>query len=90
MDKPLVLTTRLEATEVDKEAHNVDVAARYPLDFYRAAAERRPAKEVEPMIDESAGRLGTDRRPGRLRIHARHPTDRRRTRSGRPTAMPAR
>ncbi len=61
MDKPLVLTTRLEATEVDKEAHHVDVGDRYPLAFYRAASERRPAKEVEALIEQVSGRLGTDR-----------------------------
>ncbi len=61
MDKPLVLTTRLEATEVDKEAHNVDVGLRYPLAFYRAAAARRPAKEVEPLLETVGKRLGTAR-----------------------------
>jgi DNA polymerase II large subunit len=61
MDKPLVLTTRLEATEVDKEAHNVDVMHHYPLSLYRAAAERRPAKEVEPLLDLLGHRLGTPR-----------------------------
>ena len=44
MDKPLVLTTRLDATEVDKEAHNLDVGARYPLALYRAAAEDEPRR----------------------------------------------
>jgi len=61
MDKPLVLTTRLEATEVDKEAHNVDVMLRYPLAFYRAAAERKSPKEVEALIDTVGHRLGTER-----------------------------
>ncbi|MGD0249443.1 MAG: DNA polymerase II large subunit [Thermoplasmata archaeon] len=61
MDKPLVLTTRLEATEVDKEAHNVDVACHYPLALYRAAADRRSPKEVEPLLDRVGHRLGTDR-----------------------------
>ena len=51
MDKPLVLTTRLNATEVDKEAHNVDIGARYPLAFYHAALERRSPKEVEGLFD---------------------------------------
>jgi DNA polymerase II large subunit len=64
MDKPLVLTTRLEATEVDKEAHNVDVGLRYPLAFYRAAAERRSPKEVEGLIDTIGHRLGSDRSLG--------------------------
>lgn len=57
MDKPLVLTTRLDATEVDKEAQHVDVGLRYPLAFYRAAAERKPAKEVEPLFDTVGRRI---------------------------------
>lgn len=61
MDKPLVLTTRLAATEVDKEAHNVDVACRYPLALYQAALERKNPKDVEPLIDRVGHRLGTDR-----------------------------
>ena len=61
MDKPLVLTTRLNATEVDSEAHNVDLAFRYPLEFYRAAARGGTAKEVEPLIETVSSRVGTDR-----------------------------
>ncbi len=61
MDKPLVLTTRLDPTEVDKEAHNVDVGARTPLAVYRAAAERRSPKEVEPLLDLIGQRLHGDR-----------------------------
>ena len=61
MDKPLVLTTRLDPTEVDKEAHNLDVGSRYPLALYRAAAERRSPKEVQPLVDTVGQRLGTDR-----------------------------
>jgi DNA polymerase II large subunit len=61
MDKPLVLTTRLEATEVDKEAHNVDVSSRYPLPLFRAAAERKNPKEVEPLLDLVGHRLGSSR-----------------------------
>jgi DNA polymerase II large subunit len=60
MDKPLVLTTRLDPTEVDKEAHNVDVGSRYPLALYRAAAERRSPKEVEALVDTVGHRLGTE------------------------------
>ena len=61
MDKPLVLTTRLVATEVDKEAQNVDVGASYPLEMYRAAARRGSPKEVERLIDLVAHRLDSDR-----------------------------
>lgn len=61
MDKPLVLTTRLDPTEVDKEAHNLDVGSRYPLALYRAAVERRSPKEVESLVDTVGHRLGTAR-----------------------------
>jgi DNA polymerase II large subunit len=57
MDKPLVLTTRLDATEVDKEAQHVDVGLRYPLEFYRAASQRRAAKEVESLLDTVGRRI---------------------------------
>ncbi|MEM0129805.1 MAG: DNA polymerase II large subunit, partial [Thermoplasmata archaeon] len=57
MDKPLVLTTRLSATEVDKEAHHLDVGSRYPLGFYHAAARRAPAKDVEALFDTVGHRL---------------------------------
>ncbi|MGI0131528.1 MAG: DNA polymerase II large subunit [Thermoplasmata archaeon] len=60
MDKPLVLTTRLDPTEVDKEAHNVDLVTRYPLALYRAAALGKSPKEVEPLIETMARRLARD------------------------------
>jgi DNA polymerase II large subunit len=56
-----VLTTRIDPTEVDKEAHNVDVGSHYPLALYRAAAERRSPKEVEAMVDTVGHRLGSGR-----------------------------
>ncbi|MHC1604976.1 MAG: DNA polymerase II large subunit [Candidatus Methanofastidiosia archaeon] len=34
MDAPLVLTTRIDPEEIDKEAHNIDISKRYPLEFY--------------------------------------------------------
>ncbi|MHB8632967.1 MAG: DNA polymerase II large subunit [Thermoplasmatota archaeon] len=46
MDLPLVLSTRLDPNEVDKETHNVDTLARYPLEFYRATTRHAHPKEV--------------------------------------------
>lgn len=57
MDKPLVLTTRLDPTEVDKEAHNLDVGEHYPLAFYRLALAGRPAKEAEGIVPTLGRRL---------------------------------
>ncbi len=59
MDAPLVLTTRIDPKEVDKEAHNIDVLARYPLEFYRATEEIKNPTELENLMDLVSGRLGT-------------------------------
>jgi DNA polymerase II large subunit len=59
MDAPLVLTTRIDPSEVDKEAHNIDVAASYPLEFYEATLTYTNPKEFEKKMDLISGRLGT-------------------------------
>ncbi|HEX9907499.1 MAG TPA: DNA polymerase II large subunit, partial [Thermoplasmata archaeon] len=59
MDAPLVLTTKLDPNEIDKEAHNMDVVSKYPLEFYRATQRYAHPKEVEPMMDLVGGRIGT-------------------------------
>jgi len=59
MDAPLVLTTRLDPNEIDKEAHNIDVLREYPLEFYRATMEYKPPKEVQEQMDLIGGRLGS-------------------------------
>ncbi len=59
MDAPLVLTTRLDPNEIDKEAHNVDCLREYPLELYRAAMEMKDPKEIEKTMDLIAGRIGT-------------------------------
>ena len=59
MDAPLVLTTRLDPNEIDKEAHNIDCLREYPLEFYYAAMDMRDPKEVEKQMDLVTGRIGT-------------------------------
>lgn len=59
MDAPLVLTTRLDPNEIDKEAHNVDCLRHYPIELYRAAMEMREPKTIEKSMDLIAGRIGT-------------------------------
>lgn len=61
MDAPLVLTTRLDPNEIDKEAHNVDCLRRYPKEFYHAAMEMRDPREIEKIMDLVGGRVGTER-----------------------------
>lgn len=61
MDAPLTLTMRLDPSEVDKEAHNVDTAFQYPLEFFEATMQHPGPKDVEKLIDMVAKRLGTPR-----------------------------
>ncbi|MGA1820046.1 MAG: DNA polymerase II large subunit, partial [Thermoplasmatota archaeon] len=60
MDAPLVLSMRLDPSEIDKEAHNVDVRARYPLDFYLATTRNEKVNEYwMQRLDTVRSRLGT-------------------------------
>ena len=59
MDAPLVLTTRIDPNEIDKEAHNLDLLTEYPLALYEAAARFAHPKEVEPAIDTVSKRIGS-------------------------------
>ncbi len=61
MDLPLILTTRIDPNEVDKEAHNIDTLARYPLKFYNATLKHEHPKELDDMMDMVNSRLGTPR-----------------------------
>jgi len=59
MDAPLVLTTRIDPSEVDKEAHNIDVCSSYPLEFYETTLNYTNPKELEETMDLVSSRLGT-------------------------------
>ncbi len=61
MDAPLVLTTRLDPNEIDKEAHNVDCLREYPLELYEAAMAMKEPKEIEKKMDLIASRIGTEK-----------------------------
>ena len=59
MDAPLVLTTRLDPREIDKESLNVDIGSGYPVELYLAALEYRHPKDLDHLIDRVERRLGT-------------------------------
>ncbi|MGD0534972.1 MAG: DNA-directed DNA polymerase II large subunit [Methanoregula sp.] len=59
MDAPLVLTSRIDPAEIDKEALNVDVGKGYPLELYEAGLAYAKAKDIEPLIDRVERRIGT-------------------------------
>lgn len=58
MDAPLVMSSRIDPSEIDDEAHNMDIAERYPLEFYEATREMADPGEVEISIAEET--VGTD------------------------------
>ena len=59
MDAPLVLTSRIDPAEIDKESLNVDVCRSYPLELYTAALTYTKPKDIEKLIDRVERRLGT-------------------------------
>ena len=59
MDAPLVLTTRLNPTEVDKEALNVDSGWYYERDFYEATQDCPHPKTIANRVDFVERRLGS-------------------------------
>jgi DNA polymerase II large subunit len=61
MDAPLVLTTRIDPAEIDKESLNVDVCRTYPLELYTSALRYTHPKDIEQLIDRVERRLGTPR-----------------------------
>ncbi|MEM3395322.1 MAG: DNA polymerase II large subunit [Nitrososphaerota archaeon] len=50
MDSPLLLTVKVYPEEVDEQAHNVDTAWIYPLEFYEAASRKEPASRLIGVI----------------------------------------
>ncbi|WP_135821810.1 DNA polymerase II large subunit [Halostella litorea] len=58
MDAPLVMSSRIDPSEIDDEAHNMDVVSQYPKEFYEATREMADPGEVDVEIAEDT--LGTD------------------------------
>ncbi|MGC8817173.1 MAG: DNA polymerase II large subunit [Candidatus Hadarchaeum sp.] len=61
MDAPLILSTRIDPTEIDKEVHNMDVMSRYPLEFYEATLRYASPVELTRIMETVERRLGTER-----------------------------
>jgi len=60
MDAPLYVIPVINPSEVDKEAHNVDVMARYPPEFYRLCDEDASPSLYTVLLDTIGRRLGTE------------------------------
>ncbi|AUX09396.1 DNA polymerase II large subunit [Halalkaliarchaeum desulfuricum] len=60
MDAPLVMSSRIDPSEIDDEAHNMDIVRQYPLEFYEATRRMADPGEVEELIQLGEDTLGTD------------------------------
>lgn len=60
MDAPLLLISVVNPREVQRQAHDFDVAGAYPMEFYEKTWEKVEAKHVSPLIDLIEYRLGTE------------------------------
>tara|TARA_B100000085_G_scaffold67877_1_gene60638 strand:+ start:4687 stop:8538 length:3852 start_codon:yes stop_codon:yes gene_type:complete len=59
MDAPLVLTTRLNPSEIDKEARNVDCDWSYSSNFYESTLEQPHSRDVRSLVNLVDDRLGS-------------------------------
>jgi len=60
MDAPLVMSSRIDPSEIDDEAHNMDIVRQYPQEFYEATLEMADPGEVEELIQIGEDTLGTE------------------------------
>ncbi|MFP8891031.1 DNA polymerase II large subunit [Natrialbaceae archaeon A-CW2] len=60
MDAPLVMSSRIDPSEIDDEAHNMDVSSRYPREFFEATLEQADPGAVEDIVEIAEDTLGTD------------------------------
>ncbi|MGI6503024.1 MAG: DNA-directed DNA polymerase II large subunit [Candidatus Methanoculleus thermohydrogenotrophicum] len=72
MDAPLVLTTRIDPAEVDKECLNIDVCDHYSLEVYEGCLAYANPKDLDRYVDRVERRIGT---PGQVEgFFFTHPT----------------
>ncbi len=72
MDAPLVLTPHLDPSEIDDEAHNLDVDEIYPLEFYEASLLYENPSKLSSKIGIAENRLGTEEQYKNLSFSEAH------------------
>jgi DNA polymerase II large subunit len=60
MDAPLLLIPIVKTKEVQRQAHDFDVAPAYPVEFYEKTWENVESRDVSSVIDLVGHRLGTE------------------------------
>jgi DNA polymerase II large subunit len=59
MDAPILIIPLVNPLEVQRQAHEVDVAAKYPLQFYEKALQQADPRQTSAIIDTIENRLNT-------------------------------
>jgi|TARA_B100000315_G_scaffold5868_1_gene5886 DNA polymerase II large subunit len=60
MDAPLLIQPIIIPKEVQRQAHNIDIMNKYPLDFYKATLEEKFPKEISNVMEIVRNRLDGD------------------------------
>jgi DNA polymerase II large subunit len=61
MDAPLLIQPVVLPHEVQRQAHNVDVASAYPIEFYEATWKQGKAADAAGMVETIKNRIGDER-----------------------------
>ena len=60
MDAPLVMSSRIDPSEIDDEAHNMDVVRQYPREFYESTREMADPDGIEETLQLAEDSVGTE------------------------------
>ena len=60
MDAPLVLTSQLNPSEIDDEVYNMEVARKFPLEFFERTLIYEDPKVTQKIIDIVEHHIGCD------------------------------
>jgi len=60
MDAPLLLIPFVNTKEVQRQAHDFDVSANYPLEFYQKSCQKIEARAISYIMDTISHRIGTE------------------------------
>jgi DNA polymerase II large subunit len=60
MDAPLLMIPFVNTKEVQRQAHDFDVSATYPVEFYEKSWQKAEARQVCSIMDVVSHRLGTE------------------------------
>ncbi len=60
MDAPILVIPFVNTKEVQRQAHDFDVDAVYPQEFYDKSLQKAEARQVSPIMDVISHRLGTE------------------------------